>query len=557
MPFAPAKPVYKLPIASGVTQANKSDAFPAPSKGLDVTTPFMVQDPLTGTVLDNVFVRKTGSELRAGYARWTTNLGGIGTESAVRSVMGYQPPRGVSGTVLAKLFAACEDENIYDVTSQTSEATVPVAAVNIPGQVNPGRFSWVNFSIASTNYLAVVTAGGGYWTYDATGGWVDRTANITGAGATKAINFDFITVWKNRIWFGVNGLSEAYYLPVNSIQGAAALFDFGQMFAHGGELAAMASWTLDAGDGVDDKFVIAGSEGDILIYDGTDPSSASTFGLVGRWFIGKVPDGRRFMSKYAGDLAILCEAGLQFMSRVQQARGLTDPVDPAEDTTARRFSQVIGETVAATRGEEFWSLIWHSPKNALMITTPYKTKSVGLQYCLTSIQNAYSTMSRMPMACAETFGGEFFFGTEDGTICKGFTGDSDDFLTDGTEGTQPVASIQTAFVAPGGDGMSLKIPYLAQVLILSPEPPMLNVQVNTEWSNADTPGAPPYVPNTNALWDVAKWDQAVWGGAANTYLLWIGVQGLGSYMSLRMSILGKPGTIFTGWKIIYQPGGPM
>lgn len=556
MGLIPVKPIYRLPQGAAQAQNHLTETFPPPHKGIDLSTPLTAQDPYTAIVLDNFFVRRYGAETRPGYLRWTSNLGGLGTPSPVISIMSYFPPRG-STSAAAKLFAACEDGNIYDVTSQTGEATVPVASVNIPGQTFPGRFSWINFSIVSTSYLAICSPGGGYWTYDHAGGWVDRTASIAGGAASHAINFAFISSWKNRIWFAVDGLSEAYYLPTNAIQGAGTGFDFGQLFQHGGELQAFASWTLDAGDGVDDKFVVVSSSGDVLVYEGTDPSSAATFAIVGRWYVGRVPTGRRFMSKYGGDLAILCENGVEFMSHILQGRGLLDPEAGVSDNPAHRYNEVIGQDIKNTIGQMVWHMLNIASENAVIIVTPHNTKVTGLQYARGQVPNAWSTMSKMPMACAEVFNGELYFGTLEGTVCKAFSGNTDDALVDGTLGASITASLQSAFVAPQEDRISLKRPLLALVMLQSSAAPMLNVQVNTEWSTTPNAGSPAYNPSDVALWDVAHWDEAVWGGAANTYLLWVGLTGLGVYLSLRLALVAAPRTVFTGWRVVYEPGGIM
>ena len=559
MPLQVVQARYKPQPLSAQTRVHQFAIFPAPVLGLDTSTPLTEQNPRSATALTNFFTRRYGSELRPGWRRWTTNLGGVGTESPVVTVMAYQPPRGAGSVALAKLFAACEDGKIYDVSSQTSEATVPAAVLTVTGQTEPGEWSYTNFATAATNYLCAVSANSGafsYYTYDHTGGWVNRTASITGtAGAVNS--FDFIMVWKNRIWFLAENSNVAWYLPVGAITGAAASFDFGPLLIHGGELRAMASWTLDSGDGIDDKLVISASQGDILIYGGTDPASASTFGIVGRWYVGPPPSGRRFMSKYGGDLALLCENGVEYMSHLTAARGLIDPETQSDDTPSRRYNEVIGQDIRDTRNQKGWALIHVPSEQSVLITTPTDESPDAYQYCFSTIPMGWSKMQNIPMKCSEVFDGNLYFGTEDGKIGKAFSGDTDDELSDGTAGEDVVGRLQTAFVTKEDQEMLLKRMQLVMPMFQSSDPPSFSVRLNTEWSDQGTSGSPPFVINTNALWDVGTWDVAVWGGAANTYLGWIGVEGLGCYASLRISIVGKPRTMFTSWKLVYEPGGIM
>ena len=552
------RPIRRIGPGSAQKRNHKFNIFPAPVKGLSTSETLVTQDPQTALLLDNVFIRRYGNETRPGYLRWNSNLGGLGTPSPVLSVMSYYPPRGSGSPFQAKLFAACGDGNIYEVQDRHNEAFVPPIAVSIPGQLVPGQFSWTNYATLATNFLCICSAGGGYWTYDHVGGWINRTGAITGPGAGAAINFDFIMSWKNRLWFIQNNTTDAWFLPTNAIAGNASNFDFGPLFVHGGDLKAMASWTLDSGAGVDDKLVIAADSGDVLIYEGTDPVSAATFRIVGRWYTGRPPAGRRFLSKYGGDLAMVTEVGIEYMSRMIQGHSLLDP-QTAEDQAdvSRRFNEVIGEDVRNTRNQTSWNIVSLVSEQCIYIVTPHNIRASAYQYCFATMARGWSRMTKMPMSCAEEHLSDLYFGTLNGTIHKAFYGESDDELMDGTPGNSIQADIQTAFIAPNDERMELKRPLLCMPMFMSSAPPQVKIRINTEWSRVGTPGSPPYAPNADAKWDLAKWGQAVWGGADNTYLVWTGVDGLGIFMSLRLSLVAAPRTVFTSWKIVYESGGIM
>lgn len=551
MPLKPANLTYKsVPRIAAQTRIHEYAIFPAPNKGLDVARPLVAQDPLTGIVLNNWWVRKWGPELRGGYKRWTTNLGG-----GTRTLMPYNTAPGPAGSFQKKLFAACNDLNIYDVTSQTGEGVTPAAAVNLPGQDNPGRLSYTNISVGGVNYLAVCGAGAGYWTYDHAGGWVDRTAAVTGTGGAVT-DFDFVMQWKNRLWFIQHNTGKAWFLPVDSIQGAASGFDFGPLLVHGGMLSILSSWTVDAGDGIDDKLVAIGSEGDVLIYAGTDPTSVSTFGIEGRWYIGNVPSGRRFASDTGGDLAIITENGIEYISKIQQGRGLRDPETP-RDSPSYRFNEEIGAEVRRTRGQEFWNLIYNSGEEAMIVASPRAAALNSLQFTYTTLPTAWSTFSNMPMRCMELFNGELYFADDDGKVYEAFTVNSDDELSDGTVGTTIYGDVQTAYVTDPKNPMRLKRPLLICPMFQAPSAPSLVAQINTEWGTVGTPGVPAFLVGVGSLWDSALWDTATWSEEDTAYASWLGCSGLGAYLSLRMRVAALPGTIFTSWKLVYEPGGIM
>ena len=536
MPLKKVVGVYDLANGGSNNAQTKTQQFsihPAPTKGLNASFPLIAQDPLTGVLIDNWWTRRYGIELRSGSARWTTNLGGASTPSSVLSLMTYLPPVGTTG--IPKLFAACANGNIYDVSTQTNEAAVPAVMQIIPGQINAGVFSWTNFATASTNYLCICAAGAGYWTYDSVGGWVNRTAAISGAGSLLAVNFDFVMAWKNRLWFIVNGTSDAIFLGTNAISGASSIFDFGPLLTHGGGLQAMATWTVDGGDGLDDKLVLVASGGDVLVYQGTDPATATTFGIHGKWYVGRPPIGRRFLSKYGGDLAILCEVGVEFMSNVLQAFGLRDPMS-AVDEPAKKFNELIGNDVRLTQSSRFWQMIFLPSETSSIVITPHNKTNDAKQYVFASMAKAWTTFSNLNMVCGEVFEGSLYYGTDSGTVIKAFIGETDDYLTDGTPGKQIEGLVQTAFVAPSDDRVSVKRPLLALPMFQASHPPAIQLQINTEWQTQSTPGAPAFNPSGSSLWDTGKWDESIWFGESNSYQTWSGVQGLGVFASLRMSV---------------------
>lgn len=521
--------------------------LPAPIKGLDVRTTLIGQDPDTATILKNAWCRRYGNELRAGYKRQASNL------PEVVSVMSYQ-----SATSALKLFAGCTDDKVYDVSSPSGEGVTPTPDATLAGQLSPGRLSWTNFSTVATSYLCVCAAGAGYWTYDLTGGWVNRTGSITGPGAAHAIEFDFVMAWKNRLWFIQANSTKAWYLPVGSIAGAANEFDFGPMFVHGGDLRAMASWTVDAGDGVDDKLVIASGGGDVLVYQGTDPTSASTFGIVGRWFIGRPPVGRRFMSKFGGDLTVITSNGIERMSYLMAARGLLQPGawggPEGPNDPWQRYMETIALDVRLTLGETFWNLVYLPHEQSILVTTPHKTNLNSVQYAFGVLAMGWSEMNNIPMACAEVHGDALYFGTTDGKVCQAFFGETDDILTDGTPGLTIVADLQTSFSAVNQDLFHTKRMLMAMPMFQAVSPPNVKAQVNTDWSFQGNPSTPSYIASTNAKWNAAKWDVAKWVGQANNYFAWTGAEGLGTHASLRLSFSGSAKTTFTAWKLVTEIG---
>ena len=145
------------PRRSYATKTHLAVSLPAPIGGLDFVSPLTEMDPKAALKASNVLVRTYGNEFRSGWRRWASLIPG-----EIRTIMPYNPPRGISGPPAgSKLFAACSDGKIYDITLRTDESTIPPVSVNVPGQLEPGEFSWVNFATAATNFLCVCSSGGG------------------------------------------------------------------------------------------------------------------------------------------------------------------------------------------------------------------------------------------------------------------------------------------------------------------------------------------------------------------------------------------------------------
>jgi len=144
--------------------------------------------------------------------------------------------------------------------------------------------------------------------------------SITGVNSNTFVN---INLFKNRLWFVQEDNLKAWYLDPLSVGGAATALDLGGIARNGGYLQAMGTWTLDAGQGADDYAVFITNMGEVMIYNGTDPSVAETWLLKGVWQFGQTFN-RRCYFKWNGDLLLLTQDGLVPLSAAVQSTRL-DP----------------------------------------------------------------------------------------------------------------------------------------------------------------------------------------------------------------------------------------
>ena len=80
-------------------------------------------------------------------------------------------------------------------------------------------------------------------------------------------------------------------------------------------MKAVACWTQDGGQGIDDLTVFITSEGEVLVYSGNNPSNPDDWQLKGKYFISP-PVGDNCTIQYGGDIVVICEEGYIPLSTV-------------------------------------------------------------------------------------------------------------------------------------------------------------------------------------------------------------------------------------------------
>jgi len=532
MPLVPLKP-FATPRRAAAGQVSQLFNNPPPTGGLNLRDPISEMAPTDAIALDNFIARQQGVELRKG---WSVSIEPELGASAYVSTFAYN----TDDPAERKLFGAVGGD-IYELNVDTGEATVSQAATGSDAD----QWWTIQFSNdTGTSYLLAVSPGAGYWTYDPGSGWVDRTATTTGLPTTVRT----VSVWKKRVWFTCENSSIVYYLhDVNAITGVADPFPMGSVLRNGGSVSALINWTIDAGFSVDDYLVVIGTEGDVGVWEGTDPTDAASFGIKGVWYIGPVPRYGVYFTPFGGDVMILSQQGLVPMSKLvagqwNEAAALTAP--------ASKIQPALTPALTALRDVPSWGVFMVPKESILVIQMPVNEYGTYRQYVMNVITGAWSTFSNMPMVSSAILNGNLYFATNDGGVAHGLYGNFDSD-TDTIEG-----DVQSAFNNYGTPS-TLKTFHMARPIFIATDAPSVLVQLNTQYSIQNVPGSPSFTGGDTAKWDESFWNTAVWAGAFNTYQAWVGVNGLGYYGSLRMKVRGYPGTLLTSTHVMSQPGGFM
>lgn len=383
--------------------------IPAPVGGMNSVSPG-TELPSTDCIYAyNLVASDMGMMSRTGWREWVTGTTG-NADNTVRTVMSFHASEGPSD----KLFITTSS-GIWDVTSSTTSPSQVLTFANTNGNAGWG--------VAA----AVVTTGGHFLLYadevnglhyysQATGLWAAYTTG-TGTGQISGVdpaNIVNVTVWKNRVWLTQRDTASAWYLGIGAVFGAAAEFSFGQRFAHGGYLVGLYNWSTDGGSGLDTLLVAIGAGGDVAIYVGTDPSSVSTFGLKGVWFVGSVPAGRTIATDFGGDLLILSSLGVMPLSKLIIGNPSVDRTQYATSKISNLFSSLM----AAGRNLRGWAIHTHPTDSAILVLVPTPGNTATVQLVMSTTSRGWSRYRDIPMLSAAVWEGELYFGTDDGRVCR-------------------------------------------------------------------------------------------------------------------------------------------
>lgn len=343
---------------------------------------------------------------------------------------------------------------------------------------------------------------------------------VTGVNPNTFAN---VNLFKNRLYFTQKNTLKVWYLPVNALGGAASQLDFGGIARNGGFLQGMATWTIDAGQGADDYAVFVTNMGEVIVYNGTDPSDAATWALKGVWQLGYV-FSRRFYYKWAGDILLLTQDGLVPLASALQSSRL----DPKINITDKIYYAI--SLAADTYSTEYgWQVIYFAKPNMLIINVPDTTGTQ--QYVMHTISKAWCNFTGINTTCFELNNDDLYFG---GT---GFVGKF--FDTNADNGANISATCQQAYSYFDKPGQQKRFTMVRPTFLVDVGTPGIYAGINTDFQTQNNLGKVTFVqtPTTTAIWGTATWDNSVFAGNLVISRQWQGVSGLGYAGGINLNMV--------------------
>ena len=530
MRFSPARQVSKVTTRSSpVRGINAYDAIISAPEGFAL-------------IMRNLFAQPYGVQVRHGYVRHCEGLDGD-----VETVMSHN-------TLTPKLYAFSAgdpDAILYDVTTPNAVPTVKI------DDLTNARWQHINYpNEAGVNLMAVNGVDSPIWIKP--DGTIERL--ITGDGTTAntisgidPLTFIHVYSHQKRIWFVEKESTSGWYLPPNVLYGIVKQFDFGPNWTRGGYLTQIITWTIDDGNGADDHLAAISSEGEVSIYQGIDPDNADSWMLQGVYFAGS-PVGRRAAARYGGDVMILTEFGVVYMSDLLKST----KVNPSEENSSKYIQQLVSQAVTISRDKFGWQPFVFPGKNMVMVNIP-TTGQNFFQFVQNDITKAWSEFIGYEARCWELHQQLPIFGGF-GAVYRAWEQFTDDAVVSDTGVVTPGRDIraeaQTTY-SNFGDQVINKHYKMVRPSVLSGGQFSISVAANVDFSFQSTQSPVAFSTYEPGRWDEDYWDNARWAGGLLAYSEWITVRGIGFVVALRVLIQSTSETYWASTDWVYEPGGIM
>lgn len=506
--------------------------FPAPIRGWVLNENLATTQPAAARILDNWFCTTTGIRVRGGSVKYATVTG------SVQSLFTYN-------STVDKFFAA-SGTAIYDITTPASPTTPITAAVT---SRTSGKYSTAQFGTAGGNYLYALNGTDAPLLYDGTS-WQAVTGVSTPIAITGVTTTSLSHVWAfaNRLFFIEKNTMKAWYLSVDSIAGAVSTFSLAGVFSKGGSLLFGAKWSLDAGDGLDDKCIFISTEGEIAVYRGTNPGSAADWVLEGIYQM-PPPLGERSSAQAGGDLLIATETGLIPISASVQ----TDLAAIESKAVSAPISPYWQDQVGALSGN--WEIIKTPRKGVMIVSQPDATGANPTALAINLLTGAWSRVTGWDTQSLGYFADNGYFGASDGCIYLMDSGGSDN----GAVYTAAYLGSHSDMGVPGAQKTVLQMRAMFQTG--SPILPLVGALANFSEDTGTPPGSP--AQYTVDRWDQGLWDVAIWDAASSTVnqASWTaaGVTGstIAPLLQLSFGITPTPEVELVSIDTMYRVGAPV
>jgi hypothetical protein len=395
-------------------QVSRTASIPAPIGGWDAQSAIADMPIQNAVILDNMIPRPGYVELRRGSFLQASGI----AQGTVKTLLVW---RGSSDKLLA-----CAGTSIYDVTTQgTSNPAALYSAATV------ATWESINFANDAGTWIVAVNGTDTPIKYDGTTVTTTAFTGTSGSITLDPKTLNIITAHKRRLHMGEKNTLRVWFpTSTDALAGACGLLDLGPVFTKGGYLVAMGTLSLDYGTGLDDFVAYFTNQGQIALYQGTDPGDPTAWALVGVYNVG-FPMGPRSLVKYGSDLAVITTDGVIMLSQAIR-------LDRAQDNAVALTQRIQDAFHTATESYPAGTFGWQGmlyPKGSLAI---FNIPSTPAQQFVQNVQTgAWCRFTGIDATCIATANNAIYFGS--GSSVLQFDIGADD------NGTAITYDLKTAF----------------------------------------------------------------------------------------------------------------
>ena len=515
----------KARLARG--QASSTQSIPAPVGGWNARDALAAMPATDAVYLDNWFPRTSSCEVRGGSADWATGMTGNG-----KTLLPYNA---LNGTASMYCYTA---SGIYDVTNSGAVGASKLARTN-------GKHIGVEFGDGTSNWLIAVNGVDKPAYFDGTTWTAVDGVSVPALTGLTTTNINYVMVFKGRLFFIEKNSLNFWYLAAGAAGGALTKFSLNGECVRGGYLVALGTLTLDAGDGADDRFVAITSEGECLVYQGTNPSSAASWTKVGAYYLGR-PIGNRCLTKFGGDLLVVTQNGCFPLTKAIQSNvidnkeALSYKIENAFNDSAKLYSGVFG-----------WKAIVFPKQSALIVNVPLAEDGTHYQYVMNTITKSWCRFTGWNAEDFAVMGGELYFCT--GTkVVKAWVSETADGTNDINAYGKPAF---TYFERPG----SQKQVKLYRPVFETNGTVRFQTAIDVDFSDKDMTGTAAFIPATASLWGSGTWGTSLWGSGSVITKAWTSPSAKVGYCATgKIKLANRSFTVrWLSSDYVFEIGGPL
>lgn len=434
----------------------------------------------------NMISDETGVHLRKGFRRFV-HTGG----SPIEFLKRWDTPWG-------QRFYSCGGGILIDITTGDGN-TVRTLRTGLT------RSTWS--AAAMNGFLGMVNGADDplLISYGPASGSVVQPFTITGVLSPQL--FKVIHVFKSHSYFATGTECAFWYSAVGALGGTLTRFPLDRVSGTGGNVVEIKSWTVDGGSGPDDYFVAFLDSGEILVYQGSDPSNANDWAIVGRYNAGKVIT----VEQFSGQIHAVTSYDYNVFPRDFQTEGVAPP---------SKLSGAAKYAVKEKGGLSGWQVFFVPHLGLRIINVPWGGDHLYRQHVL-NLNNGTAAEWTLYATRWEVFNGELYFGDTAGDINR---------YEGSTDGGFPI-SWEFA-TAPNRLGGGAKVNMLEYRTVVSGE----GTLTETTGLGYDYQ-APEFAQDstTEALgtpWNTSPWDTSSWSPDPQPRSEWLTAFGAGQAVQL-------------------------